>query len=74
MRDRRFGGLEWDDGSLGWEDEDLGGKMKNLSFYELKNFEIVHVCAVDQFVEVGGIQEFEYLSPSLESHLLRIGR
>ena len=26
-----------------------------MSFYELKNFEIVHVCAVDQFVKAGEV-------------------
>ena len=36
------------------------GRRLTCAFTELKNFEIVQVCGVDQFVEAGGIQEFEY--------------
>ena len=41
------------DEGLGWEAGNLDGKVVDLSFRELKNFEIVSVRHVTQFVEAG---------------------
>ena len=39
------------DEGLGWEAGNLDGKMVDLSFRELKNFEIVSVCHECQFLQ-----------------------
>ena len=40
-----------EDGGLGWEAGNLDGKVVDLSFRELKNFEIVSVCHESQFLQ-----------------------
>ena len=40
-----------EDGGLGWEAGDLDGKVVDLSFRELRNFEIVSVRHESQFLQ-----------------------
>ena len=40
-----------EDGGLGWEAGNLGGKVVDLSFRELRNFEIVGVRHESQFLQ-----------------------
>ena len=47
---------------LGWEAGNLDGKVVDLSFRELKNFEIVSVCHECQFLQASVSLKREYFS------------
>ena len=51
-----------EDGGLGWEAGNLDGKAVDLSFRELRNFEIVSVCHESQFLQASVSLKREYFS------------